>query len=255
MRKLFFALWATSLLICCQTETNFTTSNKAWINTVNIDTIDTTYRYEVHLSYPQIEGDIAAQAQQKINSIISTSFLNLTNQQEFVNSHKNLSDTLFSNNDWSGHLSNTFQAFQFDSIITIHFTIHHFYLGAAHGTSDNKTLHFSLKSGALLTFEDFFKTDTTSLLQLKHDINKSMSDSICWGIESDTDLIENLSNFIIQPDSVIFKFNDYDLCPYAFGVTEVKLSNQQTAASLLTIPKGDFIELTARQETGEIATH
>lgn len=255
MRKLLSALWAITLLVACDSESTFNSSNKAGISNVNIDVIDTTHRYEIHLTYPQIDGDISANAQQQINTVITESFLQLANQKEFVDSHESLSDTLFSSKDWSGHLSNTFQAFQYDSIITIHFTVHQFYLGAAHGNSQNKTLHFSSNSGRLLTFENFFKTDSNSLLTLKNEINHTLSDSICWGIESDTDLIENLSNFIIQPDSVTFKFNDYDLCPYALGVTEIKLSNQQAANALLPFSTGSFTELIAPQATGEIATH
>lgn len=255
MRKLFFALWAMALLVGCSSETTFKPANQLAVLNANIDLVDTTHRYEVHLTYPIIEGDISLPIQQKLNQTLTQEFNKACNQDEFIESHKSLADTLFNHSDWTGHLSNTYQAFQCDTLLTVHFFIHHYYLGAAHGSSTNKTLHFNINNGQLLDFNAFFKSDSNALALLKNQINTTLADSICWGIEGDTGIAKHLSNFIIAPDSVTFKFNDYDLCPYALAITEVKLSTNAIATAFNHVPTFKCNELVAPEITSEIATH
>jgi hypothetical protein len=257
MVRFIYSLLAISFLVSCGSENNtaYVASNQLTISSVNFDEVDSINRYEIHLSYPSIDGQINTQSLQQINNLIAESFADITQQTEFISSHKSFGDSLFSHAEVMGSLANNYQVFQADSVLTILFSVHKYYLGAAHGNTRNKTMHFNINSGQLMSFEDFFKTDSITLLTLQQQINQQLPDESCWGIEADSMMIENLSNFFVQTDSTAFQFNAYDLCPYAFGVYQVTLPTPLLQSSLRYLPQSEVIELISAEATGEIASH
>ena len=102
---------------------------------------------------------------------------------------------------------------------------------------------------------DFFKSDSTSLLKIRNTINAHLPDSICWGIENDSATLSSLANFIFTNDKIIFKFDDYAICPYAIGITNIAFDKSDFKEVMKLSTSQNCVEIAAVQDEGEIATH
>ena len=218
--------------------------------------IDTASHYEIDLVYPVIDGNFTPEILNNINNTIAEKFNEFTNQNSFIEAHQNLPEDFNSNNeDWLGILQNTYGITQCDSIVTIWFSVYQYYLGAAHGFTLNHSLHFNINTGDLLNVTDFFKTDQQSLQTIKSIINSNLPDSVCWGIEADSNIIKNLQDFVISNDSITLKIDDYALCPYAFGLTSISYPLSDFS-KVLNIPEfTTCLDISVVHNEAEIATH
>lgn len=230
-------------VICTVTEATYTTS-------------DTSNQYEIDLVYPVIDANTTPDILNKINNSISETFYEKSNQKEFIVSHTNLPPDLFDNNsEWFGQLQNSYGVVQCDSIINVWFNIYQYYLGAAHGYSHSYSLQFNINTGELIPITSFFKTDDKSLQIVKHVINAQIADSICWGIEEDSTILEYISNFALMNDSIVLKFNDYTLCPYAFSINNLTISRNELSDVLVYPNALSCMDIIAVKDEGEIASH
>jgi len=242
----------------CQTAPEKVNSSTAEIQISQAEyaTIDTLNHFEINLVYPVIEGQLSEEVLNEINNSIAEQFYAFSDQNTFIESHKNLPEDFDSaEQDWLGVLQNSYRVYQCDSMVSVWFSIYQYYLGSAHGFTINHTLHYDLKTGKEISFSDFFDLAPSSLEQLKNLINTHLPDSVCWGVENDSSAIENLQNFILTTDSVSLKVDQYELCPYAFGVGEITFSKSDFHGILKAGETLNCREIFAPQEESEIATH
>ena len=260
MKRLFFLTLVIFFIASCSDnpvqKIGETTCTIVTATEAKYATIDTVNHYEIDLVYPVIDGDFSSEVLNNINNTISEKFNLFLNKSEFIGAHQDLPEDMSSNNgEWSGLLNNTYGITQCDSVITIWFSIYQYYLGAAHGFTVNKTLHFNLNTGNSLTLQDVFKTDANSVESIQNIINANLPDSLCWGIETDSSTLAMIDNFIFTDDSIILKIDDYALCPYAFGLNTISYAKSDFK-DILKLP--DFVncqDISVAQNEGEIATH
>ncbi len=101
------------------------------------------------------------------------------------------------------------------------------YTGGAHGMTTFTTLTFSLKTGDLISPVEVFRDDTSDALCdriykkiLKQQNVKSEQELQELGfVERDDLFLPN--NMLLDPDSIHFLYNAYDIAPYVFGEIRV----------------------------------
>ena len=219
-------------------------------------TNDTTLHYEINLVYPVIDANTTPDILNKINNSIPEKFHEFVDQKSFVEAHQDIPfDFYDSESDWLGVLQNSYGITQCDSTIHIWFSVHQYYVGAAHGFTLNHSLHFNINTGELLAIDDFLKTDKESLLAMKSIFNSQLPDSLCWGIEADSNILKSLEHFVFYSDSITFKINDYSLCPYAVGLTNITFPVSDFKDLLINRPPTHCMDVIAVVDEGEIATH
>lgn len=217
---------------------------------------DTTYRYEIDLVYPVIDANTTPDILNSINNTISDHFYQNTFQAEFIDSHKSLPEEfLEKDTEWFGQLKSNYGVSQCDTILNIWYSIYQYYIGAAHGYTQSYSLHFNLKTGKQIPNEALFKTDSKSLSVLQNHINSQLPDTVCWGIETDSAALEILQTMTLTSDSVIFKMKDYALCPYAFNITDIRISREELNPLMAMEVPTFCMSIQAVQDEGEIATH
>lgn len=253
-------LWVFSivlLLSSCNSSPEKIVSNHVVITATEavFSKVDSAFHYEIELSYPVIDANVNPEILNEINNTISEQFYIFSDQATFIESHHDLPAHLYKEEyEWFGTLQNSYTISQCDSIVNIGFTIFGYYLGAAHGYTNNHSLQFNIQTGEQLYYSDFFKVDKTSISQARQIVNTSL-DTLCWGIEYDSTTIKTLSNFTITNDSVSFKLSDYELCPYAFGITYISFPRSDFNSILTTKDFTFCTEIKPVQDEGEIATH
>lgn len=217
---------------------------------------DTAMHYSIDLRYPSIDGDLRPEIINQINNTIADTFYLLSNQKEFIESHQNLPDEFYSySTDIAGVLQNSYLLHQSGNYLHLVFSFYQYYLGSAHGSTHNQSLHFDLKTGQLVGFEDIFKTDSISISGLKTIINSNVPDSMCWGIQADSAVIPLMENYTFTSDSLILRIDDYALCPFAFGVTKIGIEKELFHPFMLDTTNYYSIEISPVMPEGEIATH
>lgn len=174
----------------------------------------------------------------------------------FIEAHQGLpSDLIPENKDWSGVLNNTYEIHQSDSLLFITISVYQYFLGAAHGFSHSSTYMYDLTNGKELNPNEFIEISSLSSDLLVSKINASLPDSVCWGLKNDSSMYDHLSNFHFIKDSVIFTIDDYELCPYAFGIPEMRFSMEELAPVLTVKSFKQHFEINPVVDEGEIATH
>lgn len=217
---------------------------------------DTTLRFEIDIRYPVIDAQTGPEILNLINNHLSQAFYQMTDQRGFIATHQSLPEQFYeAQNEWTGILQNSFQIHQCDSLVSIGFTVYRYPMGAAHGITSNYSLHYNLNTGKALDLHDYLKTDLASLQKLKTVINNHLPDRICLGIPTDSNVIDHLENFYFTNDSLIFKFNDMDLCPFALGMTQISLGRMEYSELIKPSVSKNCVEITTVQDEGEIATH
>ncbi|MGB1004227.1 MAG: PdaC/SigV domain-containing protein [Salibacteraceae bacterium] len=217
---------------------------------------DSNNLFEIDLKYPVIDGNFDPNIVMDINNSIMSKFHSSVDKDSFIEAHQNLPiDLNEQNKDWNGVLTNTFEIHQSDSILFVSFSIYQYFLGAAHGFSSNSSIIFDLSNAKTLSPLDFIKNDKKSLTLLTNKFNSSLPDSICWGIESDTNIISHISNFYFKKDSVTFQIDDYELCPYAFSIPKMTFSNTELSSALKKSNFQTYFEIQPVTDEGEIASH
>jgi hypothetical protein len=257
MKNIVLVLFITVLVSSCKETPEIMVLNKYILTATEaqFSKTDSTLHYEIDLVYPVIDANVAPEILTHINNVITDQFYIFSDQQNFIESHLNLPENFYKDdNEWYGTLQNNYRISQCDSIINIGFTIFGYYLGAAHGYTNNYSLQFNIQTGEQLNYTDFFKTNDSSIAKARQIINTSL-DTLCWGIEHDSATIQVLSNFTISNDSVSFRLSDYELCPYAYGITYISFPKSDFE-SILTSPNFNFCtEIDVVQDEGEIASH
>jgi hypothetical protein len=140
-------------------------------------------------------------------------------------------------------------------LFTFGFLSNQYHSGAAHGATKYETLHFNLNSGKRLSFEDFFKINPKTLPLFKNLLNANLPDSICWGLDTDSSITNSIRNFIILEDSITFKINDDQLCPYALGLTDITIHKTDVQELLIQNQSLKCLEISSDYKSEEIATH
>ena len=203
-----------------------------------------------------IDANFAPQILNEINNTIAERFYENVKMNDFIEAHQELPTNLFDQRtEWRGLLNNTYTIHQSDSLLFVHFSIYKYFPGAAHGYSNHCSVNFNLTTGKELLICDIFKTDPESKQIIKTIINQNLPDSICTGIQQDQNIIPVISNYTIIPDSVIFAIDDNILCPIAFGVPQLTLSQEQLKSVILFKNPINYHEISTVIDEGEIATH
>jgi len=258
MKQLFYFLAFGLLVSSCNNPVDKVVKLDAPVTATEAEysKIDTSAHYEIDLVYPVIDGDFTPEILNKINNTVAEKFNEFTNQSLFIEAHQDLpSDFNTNDEDWLGILQNTYGITQCDSIVTIWFSVYQYYLGAAHGFTINHSLHFNINTGDLLNVNDFFKTDPKSLQSIKNIINNNLPDSVCWGIEADSNILKNIEDFVFSNDSLTLKIDDYALCPYAFGLTSISYPISDFT-EVLSIPEfTKCVDISVAHNEAVIATH
>lgn len=104
------------------------------------------------------------------------------------------------------------------------------YLGGAHGSYVVNYYNFDIQSGKLLGISDVVPADKEMLVM------KAMEEQLCedWEAKDLDDLKETTgitclgdlyltNNFLLEGDSIVFLFNQYEIAPYAAGLISVTL--------------------------------
>ncbi len=217
---------------------------------------DNEHHYEIDIKYPVIDANVDPQILVAINNVIPERFNQFINRKEFTEAHLHLPEDFYSaENEWKGLLTNTYKVNQADSIIFLTFSVYHYFVGAAHGSTYQHSIIFDLSNGEEIHYSQFIKTDTASLQKLRKLFNSNLPDSICWGIQNDSSMIQNMENIVFISDSVLFYIDDYSICPNAFGIPDIRFSNEQAAPILKAPLFKSFREIQAAVNEGEIATH
>ncbi len=256
-RKLILTFCVTFLFGCNDSVQEMeNTTNSITVTEARYNTIDSENQYEIDLVYPVIDGNLNWDILNKINNTIAEEFNTFSNQKEFIEAHQDLPLHFNSKNpDWRGTLQNSYGISQCDSILHIWFSFNQYFLGAAHGFSNNYSLRFNLNTGGKLNVSDFFITNPPSRAKIKSIINTHLPDNECWGIESDSNILPILENFIFTPDSIYLLIDDYALCPYAFGVNLLSFPKEKFNGLLKNPNLDNCREISAIHAEAEIATH
>lgn len=254
----FFLIFSVSFLYSCDSEPSQTAVSVVQPISVTeaiYTKVDSNQHYEINLSYPVIHGSVSESILNQINNKISESFYAFVPQKSFIESHQVLPEHYYDQPDLYGILQSSFGVTQCDSILHIWFSVYQYPIGAAHGATIYHTIHFNLNSGAVLDLNHFFKLDQNTQIALKDVINKNLPDSTCWGIGSDSNIQMHIEKFVLDHDSIRFKINDYELCPYAFGESNISIHKSVFDSILVDNNSFNCIEISPEIETGEIATH
>ncbi len=259
MKKYSFLFLLVILFTGCSDspkKINTSTAAKITATEAKYYTSDTALHYEINLVYPVIDANTTPDILNRINNTIPEKFHAFIDQQSFIEAHQNLPEHFYdSESEWLGILQNSYGITQCDSTIHIWFSVYEYYIGAAHGSTLNHSLHFNINTGELLTVKDFLKTDKESLMAVKSIFNRNLPDSICWGIQADSNILKNMAHFVFNSDSITFKINDYSLCPYAFGLTNITFPVSDFKDVFINQPPMHCIDVIAVVDEGEIATH
>ncbi len=116
---------------------------------------------------------------------------------------------------------------EIDSIITYARDLY-LYQGGAHGLETRMYTMYDMRNGEKLRFEDIVAAqDIMSLTKKLHDAaDKMRADGKMPaedGIFNNT-LIEPTNNFYITDSSYVFRYNPYDIAPYAYGGIEIAIA-------------------------------
>jgi len=259
MKNYFFLSFLIVLITgCSETTTKIDTSNATKITATEAEyySSDTALHYEIDLVYPVIDANTTPDILNKINNTIPEKFYEFVDQNSFIEAHQNLPENFYdSESGWLGVLQNSYGITQCDSVIHIWFSVYQYYVGAAHGFTLNHSLHFNINTGELLTVSDFFNTNKKSLQAVKSIFNSNLPDSVCWGIQADSNILKNMEHFVFTSDSITFKINDYALCPYAFGLSNITFPIADFKDVLVITPSTFCIDVITVVDEGEIATH
>ncbi len=217
---------------------------------------DTTHHFEIDLKYPVVDANINPDLLIAINNTIPENFHHFVDREEFINAHLNLPENFNeSNGEWKGLLQNTYTVRQLDSLLFINFSVYQYFVGAVHGNTYHHSIQLDLSTGKKLNYTDFIKTTPKSITQIKTIFNSNLPDSTCWGLKNDSATLKNIENLAFYKDSVIFYIDDYALCPFAFGLPDIRFSTDQLQDVLTTPSFSYFSEIEPVVEEGEIATH
>ena len=218
--------------------------------------IDSTKHYHLDLVYPLIDGELEADILNKINNTIGERFYTFAKQNAFIEAHQDLPEHFNQPDlDYYGLLKNTYKINQCDSILGVWFSVYQYYLGAAHGFTLQSSVFFNLNTGDEIKSTEFFRTDEKSLKQISNIFNNHLPDTICWGVTDDSIALETIKNPVFSNDSISFKLNDYSLCAFAFGFTNVTIAKSEFDNLLLNPSPSNCIEIFSVVDEGEIATH
>ncbi|NDV46961.1 DUF3298 domain-containing protein [Paludibacter sp. 221] len=102
------------------------------------------------------------------------------------------------------------------------------YMGGAHGITHRLYYNYDLRDGKLLTendlFVDGYKPRVTELMKKYIAENNGLSSSEADFVENYwVDQIRPNGNFYITTEGINYVFNPYEIAPYSFGHTEVRL--------------------------------
>jgi len=259
MYRLSFLLIILSItsFYSCDTEPTsaIATTPPISITEANYTKVDSNQHYEINLSYPVIHGSISESILNQINNHISESFYAFVPQKSFIESHQALPDHYYEQPDLYGVLQSSYGVTQCDSMIHIWFSVYQYPIGAAHGSTQYHTLHFNLHTGAPLELGDFMKLDSQTQKNIKRIINKNLPDSTCWGIEVDSTIQMHIEKFTIGRDSIHFKINDYELCPFAFSEPNISIHKSVFDSILAHGISFNCLEISPEIQKGDIATH
>ncbi len=106
------------------------------------------------------------------------------------------------------------------------------YTGGAHGVSNRYFYNYDLRTGELISEEDIFIEGYEEKLAdiLRHNLvaqnpETQVIDDL-YQTEYDVDKIVPNNNFYYTEDGIIYVFNPYEIAPYAYGETEIMVSNK-----------------------------
>ncbi len=107
------------------------------------------------------------------------------------------------------------------------------YTGGAHGVSNRYFYNYDLQNGTLLKEEDIFIEGYEETLAdiLRHNLvaqnpETQVLDDL-YQTEYDVEKIVPNNNFYYTEDGIIYVFNPYEIAPYAYGETEIMISNAE----------------------------
>lgn len=121
---------------------------------------------------------------------------------------------------WSDHVSGKVTGVH-DGIMSYTVTRYAF-TGGAHGMTEEKAMNFHMKTGNLLTEEDFFKEGYKDALP--EILSSRLASSIANPADTSmlfTREIGPNGNFSISEDGVTYIYNQYEIGPYAMGIIRV----------------------------------
>ncbi len=232
MTRLFITLLGLFLIISCN-QTKTKSANE-------IDKYDfTNLGVSDSLKLPkgfQIDSTLKFDASRNTEiQIIVPKYINSTNFNSAVSSYiaKRLTDFITSldtllQEDHSMLLSspssfivNPVSVYKNNKVLSYCFIISSVHAGAAHPLTKYYSFNYDLSKEIKINFYDYFniksKHDTAFL---KHIINKAINRSNI-GIDKLYDI-----DFNIEPDSIAFNFDDYEIASYAEGIIKAKVAKR-----------------------------
>ena len=162
----------------------------------------------------QPEGKAAA-FNQAVESLVQTEISNFTDiVTENLEYQASLSETFGYN---SLHLEYTPTNTE-HGIVSIHFTISTYVMGAAHPFSYTSTLNYDLTRERTLTLDELFLPGSDYLGVLSAQSIQIISENgyMDWP-EGAAPVTENYQNWNITPDGILITFDPYQIAPYAVG--------------------------------------
>ena len=107
-------------------------------------------------------------------------------------------------------------------IVSIHFTVSTYVMGAAHPFSYSKTLNYDLAKEKTLQLEELFMPGSDFLGVLSTQSIQIISENgyMDWP-EGASPVADNYQNWNITPDGILITFDPYQVAPYAAGPQKV----------------------------------
>lgn len=180
------------------------------------------------IRYPQLKGLESKQIEAKVNNMI----------KKYAESYKRTEEDKFR------ALGNKYESvtgtkyvigldykikYNYNDVISVVFT-EYLYTGGAHGNSSQQAFTINLDSGMEYELKDLFKDGTDYIKELDKLVKQKVGlheQKASINFESISKSEDYNKNFYLNTDgSVVVFFQHYDIAPYALGILEFEMSNQ-----------------------------
>lgn len=107
------------------------------------------------------------------------------------------------------------------------------YTGGAHGSYETSYKVFDMKTGAIISEEDFLDTDADELLEMIYDKILEELDEDMWDAIYEVPTLNG--NFRVDDEGVTWAYNPYEIGPYVLGILTASVSWEELSPYLLAV--------------------
>ena len=203
---------------------------------------DFTYENKLMIDF-DIEGFLISYYDSYIQEIVNRqlqnqmqNFYNYASTSLFVDALNGYKEAIKNNYPFNGYgAMQKYELTYNKNCILSYYMDEYLYTGGAHGNTTRKSQTFNLKTGRLLTLQDFFKDDYRKIVipEIKRQAQIMQQQGILF--ENYNELIMqnfNQNSFYLTDDGIVIYYQQYEIAPYSSGIITFTIPYSMTNLQL-----------------------